>query len=121
MAANSTGFSDPLGMELDPIGPKPNPTRGEPVESGKVLFADAHVEVGVWECTPGTFPSRRDGFREAVTIIKGSGTLRDEDGNETPLHPGAAVALPEGWVGEGDIEETVRKVYVVSYTEPRAS
>ncbi|MGA0122939.1 MAG: hypothetical protein ACO3KD_08060 [Gaiellales bacterium] len=28
---------------------------------------------------------------------------------------------PEGWVGEWDIAETVRKVYVVSYTEPRAA
>ena len=121
MARNSTAFDDPLGMALDPIGPKANPTRGEPVESGRVLFEDALVEVGVWECTPGTFPSRRDGFREAVTILKGRGTLRDADGNVTRFGPGSAIALPEGWVGEWEIEETVRKVYVVSYTEPRAS
>lgn len=120
MAFNSTGFTDPLTLELDLIGPKANPSRGEPVESGRVLFEDAHIEAGVWECTPGTFPSRRDGFREAVTIIKGRGVLRDEDGSETPFQAGSAVAIPEGWVGEWDIQETTRKVYVVSYTEPRA-
>ena len=85
MAHNSVGFSDPLTLELDVIGPKANPTRGEPVESGKVLLADAHIEAGVWECTPGTFPSKREGFREAVTIIKGKGELRDADGNVTPF------------------------------------
>jgi len=120
MTHNSIGFADPLGLELDVIGPKPNPTRGQPTESGKVLFEDALVEVGVWECTAGTFPSRREGFREAITILKGTGTLRDADGNETPLHPGTVVALPDGWAGEWDLTETVRKIYVVSYTEPRA-
>lgn len=120
MGINALAFDDPLGMSLDPIGPKPNPTRGEPVESGRVLFEDALIEAGVWECTPGAFPARRDGFREAVTIIKGRGVLRDADGTETPFGPGSALALPEGWVGEWDIQETVRKVYVVSYSEPRA-
>jgi uncharacterized cupin superfamily protein len=28
------------------------------------------------------------------------------------------VATPEGWVGEWDITETIRKVYVIAYTEP---
>ena len=120
MAHNSTAFNDPLTMELDVVGPKPNPTQGEPVESVKVLFEDAQIEAGVWECTPGIFPSKREGFREAVTIIKGKGILRDADGNETPFAAGSAVAIPEGWSGEWEIQETTRKVYVVSYTEPRS-
>lgn len=120
MGVNSKALDDPLGMTLDPIGPKANPTRGEPFESGKVLFEDDRTEAGVWECTPGVFPARRDGFREVVTIIKGHGALHDADGNVTRFGPGSALALPEGWVGEWEIEETVRKVYVVSYSEPRA-
>lgn len=120
MSHNSVSFSDPLTLTLDVVGPKANPSRGEPVESVKVLFEDAQIEAGVWECTPGTFPSRRDGFREAVTIIAGSGTLRDADGNESPFAAGTALAIPEGWSGEWDIVETTRKIYVVSYTEPRS-
>ena len=33
MAHNSVGFSDPLTLELDVIGPKANPTRGEPASA----------------------------------------------------------------------------------------
>ncbi|MEY4225493.1 MAG: hypothetical protein RL190_250 [Actinomycetota bacterium] len=121
MAPNAPHFDDPLTLALDVIGPKPNATRGEPVESGKVLFADAHSESGVWECTAGAFAARREGYRETFAVIRGRGVLRNEDGTETQLAPGVLVVTPEGWVGEWDIEETVRKVYVVSYTEPRAS
>lgn len=120
MSESAVHLSNPAHIELDVIGPKANPSRGEPVESGHVLFEDALTEVGVWECTPGTFPSRRDGWREAVTILAGSGTLRDADGAEHPIAPGVTLALPEGWVGEWDIVETVRKVYVATYSEPRA-
>jgi uncharacterized cupin superfamily protein len=121
MTPNAPHFDDPLALALDVIGPKPNATRGEPVESGKVLFADAHSESGVWECTEGAFAARREGYRETFAIISGRGVLRDADGTETQLAPGVLVVTPEGWVGEWDIQETVRKVYVVSYTEPRAS
>ena len=120
MADNATHFSDPLTMQLAEIGPKPSPLRGEPVESIKVLFEDAFIETGVWECTAGCFPSRRDGYRETITIIKGNGMLRDADGTEHPLAPGVALAIPEGWVGEWDLTDTVRKVYTASYTEPRS-
>lgn len=46
--------------------------------------------------------------------------LRDADGTEHPLAPGVALAIPEGWVGEWDLTDTVRKVYTASYTEPRS-
>lgn len=120
MPVPSTHIADPLTAELAEIGPKPNPTRGTPVESALVLFEDAHIEAGVWECTPGAFPAKREGYREQFTLIAGRAILRDADGTETVLEPGVAVVTPEGWEGEWDIAETVRKVYVVSYTEPRA-
>jgi uncharacterized cupin superfamily protein len=118
MTPKSTSFNDPLSLELQVTGPKPNATRGAPVESSRVLHEDAHTQAGVWECTPGAFAARRDGYREIFTVVAGSGVLRDEDGTETVLTPGVAVATPEGWVGEWDITETIRKVYVIAYTEP---
>ena len=120
MPASAASFSDPLALELDVIGPKPNATRGEPVESAKVLHEDAHSQAGVWECTPGAFAGRRDGYREIFTVVAGRGVLRDEDGTETVLEPGVVVATPEGWVGEWDIAETIRKAYVIAYTEPQS-
>ena len=119
MTPSAVHLTNPLDVPLAVIGPKPGATRGEPVESSAVLFEDSLVEVGVWECTPGCFPSRRDGWREAVTIVVGRGVLRDANGTEHPLAPGVTLALPEGWVGEWDIAETVRKVYVVTLSEPR--
>ena len=121
MAPNAPHFDDPLSLSLDVIGPKPNTTRGEPVESGKVLFADAHSESGVWECSAGAFAARREGYRETFAVVRGRGVLRNEDGTETALAPGVVVVTPEGWIGEWDIAETIRKIYVVSYTEPRTS
>ena len=118
MTPKSSAFNDPASLELELNGPKPNATRGEPVESSKVLHEDAHSQSGVWECTPGAFAARRDGYREVFTVVSGRGVLRDEDGTETVLVPGVAVATPEGWVGEWDIAETIRKVYVIAYTEP---
>ncbi len=120
MAPNAASFNDPLALELDVVGPKPNATRGEPAESVKVLHEDAHSQAGIWECTPGAFAARRDGYREIFTVLKGRGVLRDEDGAETVLVPGAVIATPENWVGEWDIAETVRKAYVIAYTEPQS-
>lgn len=120
MAASARSFSEPLSLELDLVGPKANAVSGEPVESVKVLFEDQHSQSGVWECTPGVFAGRRDGYRETFTVIAGSGVLRDEDGATTTLAPGVSVTTPEGWVGEWDIAETIRKVYVIAYSEPQA-
>ncbi|MCX6460658.1 MAG: cupin domain-containing protein [Actinobacteria bacterium] len=117
---NAVHLAELSTVALEPIGLKPGATRGEPLESARVLFEDAHVEVGIWECTPGAFPSRRDGYREAVTIITGAGVLRDNDGTVHPIAPGVSLAIPEGWSGEWDITETVRKFYVVTYSEPRS-
>lgn len=120
MAVPSTHCSDPLTLELADSAPRPNPTRGEPVESVTVLFEDAHIEAGVWECTPGAFRAVRDGYREQFTVIAGRAVLRGDDGVDIDLAPGVTVVTPEGWAGEWDIAETTRKIYVVSYTEPRA-
>ena len=99
MAHNSVGFSDPLTLELDVIGPKANPTRGEPVESAKVLFEDAHSQSGVWECTPGAFAGRRDGYRETFTIIAGGGVRTFADVREYGWAGANAVSLgSEAWL-----------------------
>ncbi|HET6509104.1 MAG TPA: NAD-dependent succinate-semialdehyde dehydrogenase [Baekduia sp.] len=44
---------------LDEIGPKPGATEGQPVESLVTLHDDGRVHRGVWQRTPGTFPSAR--------------------------------------------------------------
>ena len=50
---------------------------------------------------------------EVATILSGTGVITDEDGRETPIKAGSVVTLPKGWSGRWDINETVRKVYVI--------
>ena len=37
-----------------------------------MLYQDEHLEVGVWECTPGTFPGARIGYNELMVFVKGA-------------------------------------------------
>ena len=43
---------DALEVELPEFTPRPSTISGSPAESAVVLYQDAHLEVGVWECTP---------------------------------------------------------------------
>lgn len=106
---------DALAAVLEPLGPWPPgvaPLRGSPEASGVVLWKDERVETGVWECTPGAYPSRRDGQCEVMHVIAGDGTVTSEDGTVHALRPGAVVFLPDGWRGIFEIRATVRKTYV---------
>ena len=40
------------------------------------------MEIGVWECTPGSFPSAKDGISEVMQFVSGEATIvgdRDPD------------------------------------------
>jgi uncharacterized cupin superfamily protein len=74
--------------------------------------ADPRAAAGVWECSPGQFPSRRDGFDEVCVILSGSATIETSDGHRTELRPGSVVVLPNGWSGTWHVHERLRKSYV---------
>lgn len=112
----SLSIADALSLELERIGPRAGATRGEPVESATVLADDGHVETGVWEVTPGTFPGRKDGVQETFHVIAGAGTITGAEGDVVHLAPGVTVHQPDGWHGTWDVTEAVRKVYVVTRT-----
>ena len=118
MSHNSVSFSDPLTLTLDVVGPKPNPSRGEPVESVKVLFEDAQIEAGVWECTPGGWAIVDRPTTETMLLLAGQARITPADGEPVELEEGDVFVLPKGWSGRWDVLETVRKLYVlaVSYT-----
>lgn len=100
-------------MSLEPAGPRSGADRGAPIVSYAEISNDGQIEVGVWECTPGGWEIVDRPDTEVVTIVSGRGTITDADGTARPLHPGAVVTLPKGWSGRWDIDETLRKVYVV--------
>ena len=102
-----------LELALTSTGPRAGATAGEPVESAHEIYTDGSVEIGVWECTPGEFPSAKDGISESMHILAGAGVLRGDDGTEVALEPGVVVVTPDGWRGTWTITETVRKLYTI--------
>jgi uncharacterized protein len=105
-------------LVLEPIGPRADPSQGEPFESAREVSNDGRTAVGVWECTAGRFPVARDGTHSFMYILAGSATVRGSDGDTHELAPGAILVEPDGWTGEWDIRETIRKVYVMTRTDP---
>jgi hypothetical protein len=112
----SLSIDDALTLQLETVGPRAGATRGEPVESISILVDDGLVQSGVWEVTPGTFPGAKDGISEVMHIVAGRGTITGADGTVTRLSPGVVMFTTDGWRGTWDVEETIRKTYVVVRT-----
>jgi uncharacterized protein len=105
--------ADPESLELTVRGPHTGACAGTPVESVHVLHSDAGGRSGVWECTPGSFDSSRNGDTELMHFLAGAGTITTADGTVHEIRPGVVLVAPDGWRGTWDIRETVRKVYTI--------
>jgi uncharacterized cupin superfamily protein len=105
--------ADPETLELTVRGPHTGARAGTPVESVHVLHSDAGGRSGVWECTPGSFDSARNGDTELMHFLSGAGTITTADGTVHEICPGVVLVAPDGWRGTWDIRETVRKVYTI--------
>jgi uncharacterized protein len=109
----STSIPDARSVELPLVGAKPGAISGEPLESLMELYDDGQVQVGIWECTPGVFTSRRDGYDEFMQFLAGNGVIYGDDGVEHRVTPGASILLRDGWSGRWEIDQTVRKAYTI--------
>lgn len=101
---------------LDDWGPRAGADSGDPRTSGRILQADSDgvPQVGIWECTPGSWPVRDRADTEVVQILSGRARITDEGGASVELGPGDGVVLPKWWSGRWEILETVRKLYVLA-------
>jgi len=109
-------IDDVLGAELVAGQPVPTATAGAPYESWLVISDDGQVELGVWEVTPGSFHGSKEGVYEQMHFVAGSGTITDADGVVTEIAPGVVMLCPDGWSGDWDVRETVRKTYAIVKT-----
>ena len=106
---------DLLDMGLDDVvRDRPDPSAGAPRESFKRLSENASSVSGVWECTPGRFPVKRDGSHSMMYIVSGTGRIIDADGTAHEIRPGSVHIEPDQWEGEWEITTTVRKFYVIT-------
>lgn len=99
-------------LALEEWGPKAGATQGSPQESGALLHEAGELLVGVWECTPGRWPSEKTGVGELMHFVAGTGTITDADGT-WEIRPGAVRWFSDGWSGEWHVTETVRKVFAI--------
>lgn len=99
--------------DLEDWGPLEEATGPQMSTSGTTLWTDGSgSESGIWECTPG--PSRWHlETNEFVHVLAGSMTVTADGGEPVHLGPGDAVLFPKGWTGNWEIEQTLRKLYVI--------
>lgn len=92
--------------------------RGQPLQKTWNHFSsqDQKFFAGLWEAEPGCWKIDYT-ENEFCQIVYGNSILRDSDGNEHPLQPGDSFTIPAGFVGEWEVLETTRKIYVIY--EPR--
>ena len=112
-----THVANAYEVELGPAAPRPNPIAGEPHERSVSIWEHDHLDVGVWECTPGEFTFRRDGYQEVFCVLSGHATLHVDHsggrGQSFELMPGAVMLTPSGLTGRWVVHETIRKAYTV--------
>lgn len=101
------------------LGESPDPNRiiaGTPEASEAILHEDDHTEIGVWEITPGSFHSSKVGVSEFMYFLSGSGTITRESGEVIDIRPDTYVSLPDGSHVVWNVEETTRKLYIITQT-----
>lgn len=110
-------FGDLAAIPLADFRPKPTTLTEGQQEAAKELWssADGRTSIGVWECTPGRFTADRSKAGEYCHIIAGRATVRNSDGTGSrDIGPGDLLVLPQGWTGEWEIHDHMRKLYVIS-------
>lgn len=87
---------------------------GEPIAitSASCIARDDGVEAGVWECTPGRW-RRQIVQQEFCHFIAGRCTFTPDGGTPISLQAGDALMMPANTTGIWDIQETVRKTFVL--------
>lgn len=105
-------FSDAASHEVEDWGPLPEATGHEMATSGFTLWEDGEQSVGIWVCEPG--PSRwLLETHEFIYVVAGKMVVTPDGGEATELKAGDTAVFPKGWAGTWDIQETLRKLYVI--------
>ena len=76
------------------------------------LAGSGDNRTGLWECQPGKF-ARQLANAEVMHILTGDCTFTPEGGTPLAIKAGDTLFFPANTVGQWDVKETIRKVYVV--------
>lgn len=110
-----THFKNTDSAVLDSSNPVTVPL-GDPVAVTSVTCVERSdgVETGIWECTPRRW-RRQIVQQEFCHFIKGRCTFTPDGGEPLLIEAGDALMLPANSTGTWDIQETVRKTYVLVF------
>ena len=110
-------LSNAYSATVGPPVPRPVVIAGDPHEASTTLWAHNRLETGVWECTPGEFPFRRDGYDEVFCVLSGHATLYVDGGDVSDLafdlRAGSVLLTPAGLTGRWVVHETLRKAFTI--------
>lgn len=102
------------GLSSD--GPVPRPLSDPPCQTRSLevpLEGGGNSHSGLWECSPGRF-ERQVAGAEVMHILSGRGSFTPAGGGAARrFAAGDTLFFPARTFGVWDIEQTVRKVYVV--------
>ncbi|WP_166360717.1 cupin domain-containing protein [Pseudomonas akapageensis] len=106
-------FKNTASIALEESNPVAVPL-GEPVAIASTTSVERNdgVETGIWECTPGRW-RRQIVSQEFCHFIQGRCTFTPDGGEPLEINAGDALMLPANSTGIWDIQETVRKTYVL--------
>ncbi len=87
---------------------------GQPqtITDNRYSSADGLTHAGEWEATPGAWRVRYDEW-EYCRILFGSGRLIGDDGVTRDIGPGDAFVIEPGFSGIWEVQDRMRKAYVV--------
>ena len=101
--------------DLSDWGPAKEPV-GQPVadiRGSELIETDAPKDrIGIWECTPGRW-RRQVMEREFAHFIAGRGRFIPDRGEPIEILAGDAVWFPADTTGTWEVNETLRKTYVI--------
>ena len=103
----SLSFPDPVSKPTAADGTDPR----DATDSVSTLNA-SQVDLGFWECSPGSFKTSRQGVNEVILVLEGRGTLVSETGERLDHRTGDMVLIPNGWSGKWEIHEHFKKQYI---------
>jgi uncharacterized cupin superfamily protein len=108
-----THFKNTASVVLEESNPVAVPL-SEPVAIASATSVERSdgVETGIWECTPGRW-RRQIVSQEFCHFIQGRCTFTPDGGEPLEITAGDALMLPANSTGIWDIQETVRKTYVL--------
>lgn len=103
------------GMQASDLTPPETFTSDDHRELNHTFFATADESIlsGVWECAPCKEEIESYPVHEMMTIISGSVTVTNADGQSETFTSGDSFFIPKGTKGTWHITETLRKFYLI--------